>query len=100
MTTVARVAKRQWMAGIVVALWAWLLYFGTRIYAGAASRGIAGLPSQKQMVLYIGVPAAMIVAGIFLIVAGRKIPLWIFTVVFFFVVAALVPVFLLFGGGV
>ncbi len=50
------IAKRQIAAGIAVLLWATFLYSGIKISFGAASQGMNGLPSHKQLALYILIP--------------------------------------------
>ena len=96
----AGIAKRQIAAGVAVFLWAALLYSGVKISSGAASQGVDGLPSREQLALYVWIPAAMVLCGLVLTVVGKRIAIWLFLPIYFVLIAALFPVFLLFGGGV
>jgi hypothetical protein len=95
-----RIAKRQLVAGVGALLWAWLLYSGIGIYLGAAAQGVAGLPSREHRALYIWTPAIMAVIALVLVVAAKRMPLWLFLVVLVVLMAAILPVAMLFGGGV
>lgn len=94
------IAKRQIAAGVPVFLWGMFLYSGVKIFSGAASQGINGLPSHEQLALYVWVPAGMVLCSLVLALVGKKIPAWLFLSIYFVLMAALLPVFLLFGGGV
>jgi uncharacterized ion transporter superfamily protein YfcC len=94
------IAKRQIAAGVAVFLWAVFLYFGVKISSGAASQGIDGLPSSEQLALYVWIPAAMVLCSLVLTLVGKRISVWMFLPIYFVLMAALLPVFLLFGGGV
>lgn len=95
-----RMAKRQWAAAVGALLWGSLLCLGVSLYLGAASQGIEGLPNRGQLILYIGIPAAMVMAGLLLILVGARIPFWVFASAFVAFIAAFLPVLVLFGGGV
>ncbi len=94
------IAKRQIAAGIAVLIWAMFLYSGIKISLGAASQGMDGLPSHKQLALYILIPGAMVLCGLILALLGKRIPWWVFLIAYFVLIVALLPVFFLFGGGV
>lgn len=57
------------------------------------------LPSREQLALYVWIPATMVLCGFVLVVVGRKISTWLFSAILFVLIVALLPVVLLFGGG-
>lgn len=77
-----------------------LLYSGVKISSGAASQGIDGIPNSEQLALYVWIPAAMVLCSLVLALVGKRISIWLFLPIYFVLMVALLPVFLLFGGGV
>lgn len=94
------IGKRQIAASVPVLLWGMFLYSGVKISSGAASQGMNGLPNSSQFALYVWVPAAMVLCSLVLALMGKRIAAWLFLSIYLVLMIGLLPVFLLFGGGV
>jgi hypothetical protein len=95
-----RITARRLFALLALILWGLMLHSGIKICLGAAEQGIKGLPSDGQLRLYVWLPLSIVLIELILIFAARKINAWIavaLQVISFFLI---LPVGMLFGGGV